>query len=100
MKVAIKYCGSCNPLIDLSRIGRDLRAAIEGDDSLLLVSPDAGDIDIMVILCGCARACGNRGEIRNRAKSAILTAGEAIDMRPVAAENLCTTVMEKIRGAV
>lgn len=100
MKVAIKYCGSCNPVINLSGAGRDLRNAIGSDDSLLLVSPDRGDIDTMVILCGCARSCANREEIRNRAKSVILTAGETIDMRPVAEEDICAAVMGKIGGAV
>ncbi len=97
--MALKYCGSCNPLVNLSQIGRDLLTVIEKEDDLVFVSPESNDIDTMVILCGCARACGNLIETRARAKRSILVAGETIDMTPVDEINISGTLTEKLRKA-
>ncbi len=95
--MALKYCGSCNPLINLSQIGHDLLTAIEKEVGLVFVSPESNDINTLVILCGCARACGNKIETRVRAKKSILVAGETIDMIPVAEINIIGTLTEKFR---
>ncbi len=95
--MALKYCGSCNPLINLSQIGCDLLTAIEKEDDLVFVSPESNDINTLVILCGCARACGNKIETRARAKRSIVAAGETIDMTPVAEINISATITEKLR---
>lgn len=97
--MALKYCGSCNPLVNLSQIGRDLLTIIEKEDDFVFVSPESHDIDTMVILCGCARACGNLIETRARAKRSILVAGETIDMTPVDEINISGTLTEKLRKA-
>lgn len=95
--MALKYCGSCNPLINLSRVGGDLLTAIGKEDDLVIVSPESNGINTMVILCGCARACGNKIETRAKAKRSILVAGETIDMTPVAEINISGTLTEKLR---
>lgn len=95
--MALKYCGSCNPLVNLSQIGYDLLTAIEKEDDLVFVSPESTDINTLVILCGCARACGNLIETRARAKRSIVVAGETIDMTPVAEINISGTLTEKLR---
>ena len=95
--MALKYCGSCNPLINLSQISRDLLTAIKKEVGLVFVSPESNDINTLVILCGCARACGNKIETRVRAKKSILVAGETIDMIPVAEINIIGILTEKLR---
>lgn len=95
--MALKYCGSCNPLVNLSQIGGDLLTAIEKEHNMVFVSPESNGINTMVILCGCARACGNKIETRARAKRSILVAGETIDMTPVAEINISGTLTEKLR---
>ncbi len=95
--MALKYCGSCNPLINLSQIGHDLLTAIEKEVGLVFVSPESNGINTMVILCGCARACGNKIETRARAKKSILVAGETIDMILVAEINIIGILTEKLR---
>jgi hypothetical protein len=69
--------------------------AIEKEDGMVLVSPDINNTDTMVILCGCARACGNKEETRARAKRTILVAGETIDMTP----NIRAALTEELRRA-
>ena len=98
IRVSLKYCGSCNPLIDLSKIGNELKEAIQKENDLKLVSPEDNDIDTMIILCGCPRACGNKAEIRAKANQSIVVAAETIDMVPVAEKDISTAVMKKLKS--
>ena len=99
-KVALKYCGSCNPRVDLSRIAGHLKslAAKRGDFELVPLSQN--DIDVVVILCGCPRACGNKEEVRSRARLCIVTSGESVngktipeDQLPAVVERELTTIL-------
>ena len=96
-RVSLKYCGSCNPLIDLSRIGQALPAVISQEAELLFVSPDETNIDTIIILCGCPRACGNKETIRARASHCIVVAGESVDAVPVAEKDIITEVIKKLK---
>ncbi len=97
VRVALKYCGSCNPLIDLSRTGNTLKEAIRKEAGLVLVPPENGNIDTVVILCGCARACGNKEETRARAARSIVVAGETVAMVPVAEKEIGAAVIKKLK---
>ena len=96
IRVSLTYCGSCNPFIDLSKIGNELKEAIRREEDLIVVSPESNDIDTIVILCGCARTCGNKEEIRAKARRSIVVGGEMIDMVPVAEKDISTTALRKL----
>jgi len=83
IKVALKYCGSCNPRVDLSRIARHLAKVAEERGDFQIVPLSENDIDVVVILCGCPRACGNKEEVRARAKRSLFTAGESVNRQAV-----------------
>ena len=99
IRVALKYCGSCNPLIDLAKLGAELKEAISQEDGLIFTSPESTHVDIMVILSGCPRACGNKEEIRAKAARSIVVAGEMVDMVPVAEKDLNAVIMEKLKSS-
>ena len=83
VKVALKYCGSCNPFVNLPGIARQVAqlAGQRGDFHLVPLSEDG--IEVVVILCGCPRACGDKEEFKARAKHSLLIAGESLSRRPV-----------------
>lgn len=91
-KVALKYCGSCNPRVDLRRIARHLAKMADERGDFQLVPLSENDIDVVVILCGCPRACGNKEEVKARAKRSLVTAGESVNRRPVSESELPLTV--------
>ncbi|MEE9365767.1 MAG: hypothetical protein V3W44_03675, partial [Dehalococcoidales bacterium] len=93
-----KYCGSCNPLIDLIQIGNKLKETIENAPELRLVSPDDDHIDVVVILCGCPRMCGNKESFRRLAKNFILIAGGTVDLMPTAEKDIPNQVMQKLKS--
>jgi hypothetical protein len=95
VKVALKYCGSCNPRVDLSRIARHLAKVAEERGDFQLV-PLSENIDVVVILCGCPRACGNKEEVRARARQSLVTAGESVNRRAVPEPQLPIAVEQEL----
>lgn len=97
MKVALTYCGSCNPEIALSDIGHEIEKALQETPDITVVSRRSRTIDVMVILCGCPRACGDKKRVRKRAGHCIVVAGETVDLVPVAEKELAAQVIQKVR---
>jgi len=98
MKVAFKYCGSCNPEIELSDVGHKIEEALQKAPDIKVVTRRSKLIDIMVILCGCPRACGNKKRVRKRADHCIVVSGEMVDLVPVAEKDLPAQVIQKIKS--
>ena len=98
IKVAIKYCGCCNPQIDLSRIAHHLADMAEINADFSLVPYSEEKIDVVVILCGCPRACGDKEEVKTRARYHLLIAGENIDGKAVHEEHLTTALQQQLEG--
>jgi len=98
MKVAVKYCGSCNPEIELADTGHKIEEALQEAPDIDVVSRRSKAIDVMVILCGCPRACGDKKRIRKRAGHCIVVAGESVDLVPVAEKDLPSQVIQKVKS--
>jgi hypothetical protein len=98
MKVAVKYCGSCNPEIELADTGHKIEEALQQAPDINVVSRRSKVIDVMVILCGCPRACGDKKHIRKRASHCIVVAGESVDLVPVMEKDLPFQVIQKIKS--
>ncbi|MBA7661288.1 hypothetical protein ES703_69303 [subsurface metagenome] len=98
LKVTLKYCGSCNPLIDLIQIGNKLKEAIENAPELQRVSPDDDPIDVVVILCGCPRKCGDKESFHKLAAHSIVIAGGMVDLMPTAEKDIPEQVMQKLES--
>ena len=96
MRVAVKYCGSCNPHVDLSRVAHHLVQLAGQHQDLELVSLDPDNLDMVVILCGCPRACGDKAEVRARAGLCLLVAGESVNRKPVAEAELPRAVEQEL----
>jgi hypothetical protein len=98
MKVAFKYCGSCNPEIELSDIGHKIEDKLQESPDITVVSRRSKPIDVIVILCGCPRACGDKKRVRKRANHCIVVAGEMIDLVPTAEKDIPDQVIKKIEA--
>ena len=100
MKVALKYCGSCNPDVDVGETGRRLRILLK--DRVALVSLASDEADLVVILNGCLVACADREDVRAKARGAIVVAGTSVALRPVpdgqVAERVAEMIMEMAKA--
>jgi len=54
------------------------------------------NIDVVVILCGCPRACGNKEEVKARAKRSLVTAGESVNRQPVPESDLPSAIEREL----
>lgn len=69
--------------MDLGRIARHLARVVEAREDAELVPLSEDGIGVVVILCGCPRACGNKPEIRDRAEQSLVIAGESLGGKAV-----------------
>jgi hypothetical protein len=93
-KVAIKYCGSCNPQVNLAEIAAHLREMASRRWDFEIVPLGENNIDVVVILCGCPRACVNREDVKAVAKHSLLVADGFLQGKPVS-ENSLLGFLEK-----
>ena len=96
IKVALKYCGSCNPYVSLTGLAYHLAHVAEERGDFQLVPLSENDVDVVVILCGCPRACGDKEEVKARAKHNLVVAGESIKRKPVAKKYLQSAVEQEL----
>jgi len=94
--IALEYCGSCNPYIDLAKIGRYIHNLAGQSATVTLVNPAEDDIDILIILCGCNRRCGANREIKRKAKHTFVVAGESLDGLTIPEKTLAASLKEKV----
>jgi len=97
MRIALKYCGSCNPQIDLARVG-SLVAELAQQQGWQLVASGAGtEVDVLVLLCGCPHTCIDKEELRRQAKQVVLVAGRRLGWRSVSEKELPSAIVKAIQ---
>ena len=82
-------------------LSAEVRRFIAGQNAYKIVQHDSPDIDILIILCGCPRACADREEIKSQAKHSFVIAGEGLHGSSVPEKDLAavlTTELELIAG--
>ena len=94
-RVALKYCGSCNPYIDFAAIKKWL-AGLQAELGFELVPFSAAGADAIIILCGCQRACANRQDVRASAPKSLLIAGCSIDGKAVDESRLLAGLKDRL----
>ena len=78
IRVALKFCGSCNPEIDLSDLAGHLRKYLSGREDIELIPVGSAGIDLLIVLCGCLRACADSDEFKRQSRHYIIVAGESM----------------------
>ena len=77
MRVTIKYCGSCNPYINLASVGNALRLKLAREGHTL-VWPSEWNVDVLVVLNGCEAACADLSDVHGNARRVVVVAGGLI----------------------
>ena len=96
MRIALKYCGSCNPEVDLSRIGGLVVEKAQGQGWEVVPLAQVVEVDVLVLLCGCPRTCIDTEELRQKAKQTVLVAGKRLGWQPMAEEELPSAIVKAI----
>jgi hypothetical protein len=55
-----------------------VKAHTSSRSDMEIVPADCADIDILIILCGCLRACADKAEIKAQARQHLIIAGQSL----------------------
>ncbi len=69
--------------MDLARIARHLAKLAGARRDMELVPLSESDVSVVVVLCGCPRACGDKAEVKTRADRCLVVAGESLNGKAV-----------------
>ncbi len=78
-RLAIKFCGGCNPAIERGELARIIRQGLA--DGVRWVSAEE-EVDLLLIICGCLTACADRADVKEKAAQSLVVAGRTISMIP------------------
>jgi len=96
IRIALKFCGSCNPEIDLSSLAGQVRRLFLNRQDVEISPSDAPGLDLLVILCGCRRACADKEEYQSQAKQRLIIAGESLEGSPHSEKQLAALIAGEI----
>jgi hypothetical protein len=57
LRVRVKYCGGCNPNYDRIALAQKIKDTLP--DNIEIVSSNADDYDLVVVIQGCETACAD-----------------------------------------
>jgi hypothetical protein len=66
-RLAVKFCGGCNPLFERGELARLIRQGLPGSEWI----PWEEGPDLVLIINGCPTACAERAEIRKNSKASL-----------------------------
>ncbi|MCX5996432.1 MAG: hypothetical protein NTV42_02195 [Chloroflexi bacterium] len=96
IRIALKFCGSCNPEIDLSSLAGQVRKLTSSREDIQFFPFNTKELDLLVILCGCRRSCADKEEYKSQAKRHLIIAGESLDGSPQSENQLAVLIAGEI----
>ena len=93
MKLRIKYCGGCNPIINRSKLVKEVINALSKEVDVEVVDNDA---DVGLLVGGCQVCCPNLSQIEDQAKQWVIFGGDLVDHLPVSIGQLPQKVINKV----
>lgn len=73
MKLRIKYCGGCNPIINRSKLVAAVRNELSKSVDVEVVDQDA---DVGLLVSGCQVCCPNLSQIEDQARQWVIVGGD------------------------
>ncbi|MGE5253053.1 MAG: hypothetical protein ACM3N7_03745 [Planctomycetaceae bacterium] len=67
-RLAIKFCGGCNPVIERGEVARKIRKELAG----ARWGSWEKESDLLVLINGCPTACAEREEIHKNSKASLI----------------------------
>lgn len=88
MRIAVKYCGGCNPAIDRADlVGKLAMLLAEENPEWRLVSLNAGSYDAVLLINGCPVACVHK-QFLDEKRPVLLIAGESLQRERIPEKEL------------
>lgn len=94
--IGIKYCGGCNPVIDRTKLAKEIEKFLSPEYSLSK-DPFSNSLDVGILICGCLTACADKPDYKNLARKWIIVACNSINHNLVPEEELADLILQKIK---
>jgi len=91
MKVAVKYCGHCNPRLNGLAIVAELRKLLP---EIEFFPSSQGEGDVLLVVSGCPVDCATRPPHRG---PVVTVAGYSLNGQPVAEDQLLAAIIEALQ---
>jgi hypothetical protein len=96
MRIAVKYCGGCNPSIDRANLVAKLAMLLaEVQPTWELVSMNEGVYDAIILINGCPVGCVQK-QFLSEQRPVFLIAGESLQREQIAEKSLPKALFAKI----
>ena len=102
MRIAVKYCGNCNPEINSPRIIGQWMETLK-DDEITFCPEGKTPADLLILICGCRKGCVDRQEVRAMGRQVILIKGRWMGGLSLAEKELGHQLIQRVesmRGAL
>lgn len=93
MKLYIKYCGGCNPVINRKKLINQVVSQLKQYTALELTAQGA---DVGLIVGGCPVCCVNLDEIKIPSRNLVVVGGDLVDCIKVPPDQQADAVVQKI----
>lgn len=93
MKLRIKFCGGCNPIINRSKLVKAVKNQLADVVNLEVVDRQA---DVGLLVGGCPVCCVNLSQIEDQARQWVIVGGDLLDLERVPTDQLPQKVAERI----
>ena len=98
MKIAVKYCGGCNPSIDRANlVGQLAMLLAEAQPEWKLVPLSESEYDAVLLVNGCPVGCVQKQFVDEK-RPVFLIAGESLQRERISERDLPQEVIRKIRN--
>jgi uncharacterized metal-binding protein len=95
-KVAVKFCGNCNPQVSVSEILQEVKDKAAGMlPEVEFVFRGAEDADLLLVISGCPVDCAERPQ---RILREIVVAGEAVNAVACGLSRLSSQVVNLLKN--
>ncbi len=97
MKLRIKYCGGCNPIIDRKKLVNEIINQLNDAGKVEIVNEKA---DVGLVVGGCSVCCINLSEIEDQAPHWVIVGGNLVDRYQVSSDQQSEIVAKKILSLI
>jgi len=91
MKVGVKFCGNCNPYVDMPAV---LQSLVAQAASLEFVHWEKPDYEVLLILNACPVGCCGRPSFLG---PQVIVTSDAVDYWPVSKNELLPRILKVLR---
>lgn len=95
MKLRIKYCGGCNPVINRKEVVNEVLDCLRASTPVEITREAA---DAALVVCGCPVACAEYEDIKKQVNKVVLVAGNFLEHHQIPRDLIAAKACQILKG--